>query len=84
MAGAGPNVIDMTGLKGPYQVDLIVPFDLTPLINGPGPRGPGALQNALFGAVQDELKKIGLQLERRQGPVETIVIDRLEKAPTEN
>jgi uncharacterized protein (TIGR03435 family) len=84
MAGAAPNVIDMTGLKGRYQVDLIVPFDLTALINGPGPRGPGALQNALFGAVQDELKKHGLQLERRQGPVETIVIDRLEKTPTEN
>jgi len=34
--------------------------------------------------VQDGLKKLGLQLETRKAPVEVIVVDHLEKIPTEN
>jgi uncharacterized protein (TIGR03435 family) len=35
---------------------------------------------SIFGAV----KRLGLKLESRKGPVEMIVVDRIEKTPTEN
>jgi uncharacterized protein (TIGR03435 family) len=47
--------------------------------DGPGPR-PDPLGEALFTAIE----KAGLKLEARKAPVETIVVDRLEKTPTEN
>jgi uncharacterized protein (TIGR03435 family) len=57
---------------------------------GPGAGAPGANTNiptatdpsggAIFAAVQ----KLGLKLDPRKAPVETIVVDHLEKAPTEN
>jgi uncharacterized protein (TIGR03435 family) len=39
---------------------------------------------AELNAVQDGLKKLGLQLEPRKGPVSTVIIDHLEKTPTAN
>lgn len=55
---------------------------------GPGGCDPGAAFNggvdtssaALFQAVQ----KLGLKLEARKAPFDTIVVDRIEKQPTEN
>lgn len=58
----------------------------------PGPPGQGLMQcmqaqgdsegstGMLFKAVQ----KLGLELKQRKAPVDTIVVDRLEKTPTEN
>ena len=42
------------------------------------------IPSAKFKAAQDGLKKLGLQLEHRKAPIEVLVIDRLERAPTEN
>ena len=47
-------------------------------------RVPGDRQSALLKAARDGLKKFGLQLERRKAPVEMLVIDYLEKTPSEN
>jgi uncharacterized protein (TIGR03435 family) len=87
---AGRPVIDATGLTGEYEFELTFAADIPgtrpaspppssgpPLASAPdGDAGP-----SLFSAVQDQL---GLRLESKKGPVDTIVIDRLEKAPTEN
>jgi uncharacterized protein (TIGR03435 family) len=83
--GLDPVVVDMTGLKGRYQVDLAVSTaDLIASLTGPGPKDAAAVQDAQRSMVQEGLKKLGLQLESRKVPVETIVVDHLEKAPTEN
>jgi len=87
-------VIDMTGLKGRYQVVLEV--SLNDVI-GARPATPGAggdpttIDNArmdrdevVLRAFNDGLRKLGLQLEHRQGPVETLVVDHVEKTPTGN
>ncbi len=66
-------VLDMTGLKGTYKVDLEwLPANAKP----DAPAGP-----SLFTAVQEQL---GLRLESRKGPVDVFVIDHAEKIPVEN
>jgi bla regulator protein blaR1 len=84
----GRVVVDQTGLKGDYDFEL----DWTPDLGqgggpfGPFPEGPGAPPPpnpngpTLFTAIQEQL---GLRLESTKGPVETIVIDRIEK-PSDN
>lgn len=71
-------VIDMTGLKGSYQVKL----EWTSDVNRPIPAeidvGTGP---SIFTAVQEQL---GLKLESRRGPLDVLVVDHAEKAPAEN
>lgn len=87
----GEEVQDMTGLKGRYQVILeISSADLNAEIMAQlgtfknSQDLQNARQDAQLRVVQDGLKKLGLQLEPRKAPVEMLVIDRLEKTPTEN
>jgi uncharacterized protein (TIGR03435 family) len=70
----GRPVTDATGLKGKY--DFIVTY---------APAGAAATPEAdadpdIIGAMQ----QIGLKLERKKGMIDTLVIDHLEKIPTEN
>lgn len=81
----GRSVTDKTGLKGQYDIKLEWTPDES---QGPGPKEGGGEAAApidssgpsIFTALQDQL---GLKLEGQKGPVEIIVIDRIEKA-TEN
>jgi uncharacterized protein (TIGR03435 family) len=67
----GRPVTDSTGLKGKYD------FTLSWVRGGPDTdSGP-----TLFGAVQEQL---GLKLTSTKAPVDTLVIDHIEKTPTEN
>jgi uncharacterized protein (TIGR03435 family) len=89
-------VVDATGLKGTYEIVMHwagrgpmsgqlaqmmaqaraargVPEDTTPEV---GPRGP-TLQQAL----RDQL---GLKLEAKKGPIDMLMVDHVEKVPTEN
>jgi uncharacterized protein (TIGR03435 family) len=82
----GRTVLDQTGLKGNYDFTL----KWTPEQGGPGMMGgpPGAGPGpdappppdpngpSIFTAVQEQL---GLKLEPTKGPVETLVIDHVEK-----
>jgi uncharacterized protein (TIGR03435 family) len=93
-------VLDLTELKGTYQIALDLPLEdmlflaqkqmATLGLPMPGPP-PGAGANpadaastpggsAIFAAME----KLGLKLDSRKAPVETIVVDHLEKTPTEN
>jgi uncharacterized protein (TIGR03435 family) len=92
----GKPVIDNTGITGFYDVDLEfkpeegmggmrgLPMPMPRGDGGEGGRGPApdAVEApSIFTAVQDQL---GLKLEGKKGPVETVVVDHVEKAPTEN
>ena len=93
--GDNRPAVDMTGLKGNYQFTL--EFSLADIVararamnppaGGGGADNPPAAAasdpgggSSVFGAV----KKLGLKLEPRKGPVEQIVVDHAEKTPTEN
>jgi bla regulator protein BlaR1 len=80
----GRTVLDKTGLKGQYDIKLeFTPDDGSGRGPGDGPEAaapPDTAGPSIFTALQEQL---GLKLESSKGPVEIIVIDRVEK-PTEN
>jgi uncharacterized protein (TIGR03435 family) len=67
-------VIDMTGLKGYYDLAL----DWIP---DPKPNEESAQGMVLTVAIQEQL---GLKLENRKAPIEILIVDHAEKLPTEN
>jgi len=91
----GKPVIDETGLKGKYDYSLEFlpenqqgPMGMVPPPGHEGAGGGSAMPAAaeptapgLVSALKDQL---GLNLESKKGPVEMVVIDRLEKTPIEN
>jgi uncharacterized protein (TIGR03435 family) len=69
---AGRAVVDKTGLTGNYEIDLKwTPDDQ---------QGTPDAGSTLFTALEEQL---GLKLEPAKGPVDTLVIDHVEK-PSEN
>ena len=88
--GNGRPVVDMTGLTGYYQVTLNIPpgvtlgaVSVTPetgqersLVEmASDPRG---------GSLQRSLQDLGLELVIRKAPIKHLIIDHVEKMPTEN
>ncbi len=71
------TVVDQTGLKGTYDFTLnYMPERLGPgVLEGREP-GPDPYAPSLATALQEQL---GLKLESRKGPVETVVIEHIEK-----
>jgi len=73
------TVVDKTGLAGNFDIDLTWTPDQIP--QGPPPPGAPPLPPidpngpSIFTAVQEQL---GLKLESQRGPVEVLVIDRVE------
>ena len=70
-------VIDRTGLSGLFDLELEVTAEL-----GPPPPPPGAADTvdrafspSILTALQEQL---GLKLDARRGPIDVIVIDRVE------
>jgi uncharacterized protein (TIGR03435 family) len=86
-------VVDLTGLKGSYDFDLeFTPEDYMAMLIrsaiAAGVTMPPEALRALSGSSGDSLlnalEKLGLKLETRKAPLEVLVIDHMEKAPTEN
>jgi uncharacterized protein (TIGR03435 family) len=93
--GEGRQVVDMTGLTGKYQAaaDFSL-LDLTSSLHDQGidiPTGPpggggggGATDPEGGATVSAALEKLGLKLEKSRAQVERLVVDHVEKSPTEN
>src|SRR5580700_2094836 len=72
------SVLDMTGLSGDFDIDLVYTPDQTPTAPDGGPRpvtGPSD-GPSIFTAIQEQL---GLKLESTRGPVNVLVIDHVER-----
>jgi uncharacterized protein (TIGR03435 family) len=105
--GGGRQVVDMTGLKGSYQVTLNISLaDLLASakaqgIDIPAPRPAGQPANAPASStassvipeasepsgvstMYQSVEALGLKLEPRKAVIEQLVVDHIEKAPTEN
>jgi len=93
MTGGGrTQIVDMTGLKGNYVVAL--DFSLADLmkiaqsagVNVPMPAGGEAVASdpGTSSSITDAVRALGLKLESRRAPGELLVIDHVEKTPTNN
>jgi uncharacterized protein (TIGR03435 family) len=84
-ANGGRPVVDLTELKGYYQVALDI--SIAELMrNAPGGgAASGEASDPTGGAsIFDSVQKLGLKLEPRKAPVEQVVVMHVEKMPTEN
>jgi uncharacterized protein (TIGR03435 family) len=84
-------IVDMTELKGEYQVALdlsmadIVKVARAAGMNMPGGNAPGdAASDPSGGSIFTAVQQLGLRLEPRKSAIETVVVDRVERAPSEN
>jgi len=97
--GGGRQVVDMTGLKGNYQVAVEISFadamaaaraqglmpPMAPPSGGAAGNSPATASEPTGGStVFESVKKLGLKLEPRKANVEQLVIDHVEKTPTED
>jgi len=76
-------VMDSTGLKGAFDIAIDLTPERDPLpatAAGGAPSNPGSTFPRLSAAVEEQL---GLRLEPRKTPVETLIIDHVER-PSEN
>jgi uncharacterized protein (TIGR03435 family) len=89
-------VIDMTELKGNFQIVLDLSMDTLmnvaraagmgiPALGARGePSRPSDASDPSSSSVFASVQQLGLRLESRRAPLEFIVVDQLEKMPTEN
>ena len=71
------TVVDMTGLKGEFEINLEwTPDSGSTTAPADAPRGP-----SIFTAVQEQL---GLKLESRKAPLDVLVVDHAEQIPADN
>jgi len=73
----GSIVVDKTGVQGAYTFELHWTLDD---FSG----GPGAAAAAEFAAVQEAIGTLGLRLQATKVPTEVVVVDHVERVPTEN
>jgi uncharacterized protein (TIGR03435 family) len=76
------SVVDQTGLTGRY--DFTLAFESDPLETAERTLPAAASENSgptIFAAVQEQL---GLRLEPKRGPVEMVIVDRVDRVPTQN
>jgi uncharacterized protein (TIGR03435 family) len=86
-------VVDMTGLTGRYDFTLdLTPEDYRALlirsavgagVNLP-PEALRLLDNASDESLHNALRALGLKLEARKAPLDSLLIDQINKVPTEN
>lgn len=72
----GRPVVDKTGLTGAYNFSLVFAFDRG--VDAAATNDTGPARPTIFTALQEQL---GLKLEPARGPVETLVIDHIERPP---
>lgn len=91
-------VMDMTDIKGNYQMKIQLAMeDLMNVARAqgmqiPGAPGGGAANSRPAETIADpsgtsifqSVQQMGLKLEPRKAPVDTIIVDHVEKTPTEN
>jgi len=81
---AGRPVFDKTQLAGNFEIDLSIDGGGSPPVMASGDAAPVASSPAGEGLSRAVMSQLGLELRSRKGPVETFVVDSVEKMPTQN
>ena len=86
----------MTGIQGQYDFELVfmpetmrnMPMGRGPMAGPPsgggGEPSPSEPPAERAGSIYDSVQRYGLKLEPRKAPMEILVVDHIEKTPTEN
>ena len=88
-------IVDMSGITGQYDFDLVLSPEalqaarggartIAPAAEGGAGRGPADAASSGPGTIHEAVQKYGLRLEARKAPMEMVVVDHVEKTPTEN
>ena len=84
-------IIDMTGIEGRYDFDLTFAPEKMPNVargvaamQGPGGDRPADAPVEQAASVFDAVQQYGLKLEPRKAPLEILIIDHVERTPSEN
>ena len=86
-------VVNMTNLKGTYDINLdLTPEDRTVMLIRSAiaagvvlpPQALALLDTGSNASLTNALRNIGLTLEARRAPLEVLVVDQMQKTPTEN
>lgn len=86
-------IVDLTNVDGRYTVTFAVaqedymPMLIRSAVNAGitlPPQAMAQLDRPSMGSVEDGLKSVGLTIEARRAPLDVLVVDSIEKAPTEN
>ncbi len=77
----GRPVVDLSGLTGRYDFELeFSPEDMKGMPVQQLPEGSPQFGMSIFSSIQ----RVGLRLDSQKLPLDTVVVDRAERAPTEN
>ena len=76
------TVIDQTGLKGLFNYTLDINSYLTEEMRKSTGTGPPLEANSIIAQAMQE--QLGLKVESKKTPVSVVVVEHIEKAPTEN
>ena len=86
-------VVDLTKLEGRFDVifpvaaDDYMPMMIRSAVNAGislPPQAMALLDRPSLGSVPEGLKTLGLSLEARRAPLDILVVDSMEKAPTDD
>jgi len=83
-------IVDQTGIQGQYDIDLtFVPENMLRMARGPGgrtqgPDGGADTHSEPRTTIFDAVQQYGLRLESRKAPLMLLIVDHIEKKPTEN
>jgi uncharacterized protein (TIGR03435 family) len=88
----GRQIVDMTGIKGNYDASIELSLlEILAMARSVGADLPPEVQARLAAAdpgtgssLRDALDAMGLKLESRKTPIEMLVVDHIERVPTEN
>ena len=84
-------VVDLTGIEGEYDITLeISPDDMAgmrrmaPALPRPAQEAQPAPETTPGASIFTAIQQLGLRLDSRKAPVEFIVVEKVERVPTEN
>jgi uncharacterized protein (TIGR03435 family) len=85
-------VLDMTNIQGQYDFDLVFTPETTRGMTHMGPppgaggehSSDGSAPSEPGASIYDAVQRYGLKLEARKAPMDVLIVDHIEKTPTEN
>jgi uncharacterized protein (TIGR03435 family) len=78
-------VVDMTNIQGQYDFDLLFsPESTVGMMPPPGGERPSSTPSEGAPSIYDSVERYGLKLEPRKAPMEILIVDHIERTPTEN